>query len=193
MTLELPQPEQDGTMSVEQAIGKRRSVRRFADRELTPEQIGQIAWAAQGITSSGRRHRASPSAGALFPMELYLVTASSAFHYLPGEHRLQSHKEGDLRGELADAALGQSFVRQAPLNVVIAAVYERVTGKYGRRGVLYTHVEAGHIGQNVHLQAVAMGLGSVPVGAFRPDEVQQVLDLPEEQVPLYIIPVGYAV
>ena len=177
--------------STSRALAQRRSCRRFAPRKLTPAQIGQIAWAAQGVTGPGRGYRAAPSAGALYPMELYLVGPDGVHHYAPSGHRLDPHQRGDVRGELAKAALGQDFVRQAPLTVVISAVHDRVTRKYGQRGVMYVHMEAGHIAQNVHLQSVALGLGSVPVGAFHPSQVAEVLSLPKDREPLYLIPVGY--
>ena len=187
----LPPPEVKGKMTVEAALAARRSCRRFADRDLSAAQVGQIAWSAQGVTAPARGYRTAPSAGALYPMEIYLVGPKSVTHYSPQGHALTEHKTGDLRGRLAEAALNQGFMAQAPLNVVIAAVHERVTRKYGRRGTMYVHMEAGHIGQNVLLQATAMGLAGVPVGAFHPDEVRSILGLPEACEPLYIITVGY--
>ena len=186
-----PLEEAKGEMAVEQAIAARRSVRRFKTENLAPAQVGRLVWAAQGITHERRGYRASPSAGALYPMELYVVSENGVHKYLPADHALRPHKAGDVRAQLARAALGQQFIAQAPITLAIAAVYERTTRRYGERGRMYVHMEAGHIGQNVHLQAVALGLGSVPVGAFSDEEVSQVLSLPDGEVPLYLITVGH--
>lgn len=189
--IDLPEPDTSGDMSVEEAIAQRRSVRQFAERELSAEQVGQLAWAAQGITDPRQGFRASPSAGATYPMELYLVTPDGVHHYLPREHAVETRKREDVRADLAAAALGQDFVGTAPLDIVVAAVYQRTMQRYGDRGRRYVHMEAGHIGQNIHLQAEAMGLASVPVGAFDDAGVARTLGLPTDQEPLYIIPVGY--
>ena len=135
--------------------------------------------------------RAAPSAGALYPMELYVVSKDGVFHYLPSEHKLEILSEKDLRGKLAAVALGQAPVRQAAIDIVICAVFRRITGKYGKRGIRYAYIEAGHIAQNIHLEAVALGLGSVPIGAFDDQRLKDVLSLPSEHEPLYIIPVGH--
>ncbi len=187
----LPRPQIKGKFSLEEAISKRRSKRRFNSQELTLAQISQLLWSAQGITDEGSGFRAAPSAGALYPMEVYLLNKDGLFHYLPEGHKLEQVLQKDLRRELAGAALGQSFVAQAPAAIVIAAVYERVSRRYGQRGRRYTDIEAGHIAQNIHLQAVALGLGSLPVGAFDDEAVKSLLELPDEEQPLYIIPVGY--
>ncbi len=186
----LPEPTTKGTMSVEEAIARRRSVRSFASDKLTDGQLSQLLWAAQGITDKGSELRAAPSAGATYPLEVYAVTQESICHYDPSRHELKAVKTGDLRGKLADAALGQGFIREAPLTIVFTAVPSRTTGTYGKRGDRYIHMEAGHAAQNVHLQAVALGLGSVPVGAFSDDEVAAVLGCSGKETPLYIVPVG---
>jgi SagB-type dehydrogenase family enzyme len=177
-------------MSVEEALARRRSVRSFAARDLTEEQISQLAWAAQGVTEPRMGLRTAPSAGALYPLEIYLVKKDGVFHYIPEGHELAQISSADVRGRLAEAALGQSSVREAPLDIVIAAVYERTSSKYGSRAERYVHIEAGHAAQNLHLQAVALGLASVPVGAFDDNAVSKTLGLPPEERPLYIIPVG---
>jgi SagB-type dehydrogenase family enzyme len=186
----LPEPTLKGQMSVEETLARRRSVRQFDGKDLTMAQVGQLAWAAQGITDPATGHRTAPSAGALYPLELYLVKRDGAFRYVPRGHRLVPRSDKDLRGQLSQAALGQSSVREAPLDIVITGVYERTRVKYGDRAERYVHIEAGHVAQNIHLQAVALGLGSVSVGAFRDDEVAKVLNLPTGETPLYIIPVG---
>lgn len=192
--VQLPDPITKGKVSLEEAILQRRSRRNFRDKDLNLEQISQLVWAAQGITTKswGMGFRSAPSAGALYPMEIYLVKKDGLFHYLPQTHKLEVLGERDLRNALAGAALGQDPISRAPLDIVICAVFERVTGKYGQRGIRYTHIEAGHVAQNIHLEAVALGLGSVPIGAFSDDSVRKVLNLPLDNEPLYIIPVGYA-
>ena len=187
----LPPPELKGKVSVEETLARRRSVRRFQDRALTQAQIGQLAWAAQGITEPARGLRTAPSAGALYPLKLYLLTAEGVFRYSPVGHRLVTLAKGDMRQQLSAAALGQRSVASAALAFVITGEHQRMRAKYGERAQLYVHLEAGHVAQNIHLQAVALGLGSVPVGAFREAEVSRVLGLAEEETPLYIIPVGY--
>ena len=191
--IQLPAPVKQGRMSLEEAILNRRSQRSFIQKDLDWAQISQLLWAAQGITAKtwGFAFRAAPSAGALYPMEIYLVNKDGLFYYLPSGHKLEVLADSDLRDSLAEAALGQGPVRQAAIDIVICAVYQRVTGKYGQRGKRYVDIEAGHIAQNIHLQAVALGLGSVPIGAFDDERVKDILSLPPEQEPLYIIPVGY--
>ena len=190
--ISLPGPVLKGKMSLEEAVSLRRSVRSFKDTALSEEVISQLAWAAQGITEPRSSFRAAPSAGALYPLEIYLVKADGVFHYIPDGHRLERISEEDVRKPLARAALSQSFVAEASLDIVIAAEFSRTTGKYGQRGHQYVHMEAGYVAENVHLQAVALGLGSVSVGAFRDAEVSRAVGLPGEYVPLLIIPVGYA-
>ncbi len=188
----LPSPTIEGKVSVEEAIKKRRSVRAFKDQPLSINQISQLLWAAQGITDTGQgfSYRAAPSAGALYPLEIYVVSKEGVFHYVPSEHKLVQLKEGDVRKNLSDAALGQSPIYSAPLNIVITALYEKTTVKYGERGIRYVHIEAGHSAENIQLQAVALGLGSVPIGAFYDNKVANVIGCSKEEVPLYIIPVG---
>lgn len=191
--IQLPQPVVKGKVSLEEAIAKRRSQRVFSKKELTLEQISQLLWAAQGITGKNGEHkfRSTPSAGALYPMEIYALAKDGFYHYLPQKQALEVLSESDLRADLSSAALSQSSVSQAALDIVICAVYARVTAKYSERGKRYADIEAGHIAQNIHLQAVALGLGSLPVGAFSDEKVKGILKLPIDQVPLYIIPVGY--
>lgn len=189
--ISLPAPRLKGKISLEEAISQRRSKRRYSQQSLSLEQISQLLWSAQGITDKRGRFRAAPSAGALYPMETYLLNKDGLFHYLPERHKLEQISLKDLRTELARAALGQSFVAQAPVSIVIAAGYEKISSRYGQRGKRYTDIEVGHIAQNIHLQAVALGLGSVPVGAFDDQKVKELLQLPDAEQPLYIIPVGY--
>jgi SagB-type dehydrogenase family enzyme len=191
----LPPVESKGELSVEEAIQVRRSVREFGRGRLDLADVSQLLWSAQGVTGKGG-FRAAPSAGALYPLELYLVVgdieglSAGVYWYRPEAHELIHLASGDLRKRLASAALGQSCVRRAPAVLVIAGVYKRTTGKYGQRGRRYVHMEVGHAAQNVYLQAAARGLGTVLVGAFDDEEVQDVLGLPPDHEPLGLMPVG---
>ena len=191
----LPPIESKGELSVEEAIQLRRSVREFGRGRLDLADVSQLLWSAQGITGRGG-FRAAPSAGALYPLELYLVAgdieglSAGVYWYRPKTHELIHLASGDLRKRLASAALGQSCVRRASAVLVIASVYERSAEKYGQRGRRYAHMEVGHAAQNVYLQATARGLGTVFVGAFDDTEVQDVLRLPPDHEPLGLMPVG---
>lgn len=192
----LPEPRYDSDMSIEQSLLERRSTRSYTDEPITLQELSQLLWAAQGITDSGRGFRTTPSAGALYPLEVYVVAGdvqnlvSGIYKYEPDEHKLARLIDGDKRSELADAALAQPWVKEGALAIVFTAVYERTTVKYGERGIRYVHIEVGHAAQNILLQAVAMGLGAVPVGAFHDEQVARLLNLPNNEQPLYIIPVG---
>ncbi len=191
----LPEPQFESQVSLEAALLERRSVREYADLPLALEDISQLLWAAQGITSEWGG-RTAPSAGALYPLELYLVVGdvdnleAGVYKYQPQEHALIRVRDSDVRSELASAALEQSFIAQGAVDIVISAVYERTTRKYGDRGIRYVHMEAGHAAQNVYLEAVALGLGTVTVGAFGDERVKEILNMPESEVPLYIMPLG---
>jgi SagB-type dehydrogenase family enzyme len=187
----LPAPQLKGTLSLEEALARRRSVRDFADTPLTLAELGQLLWAAQGTTDPAGL-RTAPSAGALYPLEVYAVTGEAVFHYEPGRHQIAVHVQGDLRPALHAAALRQDSVLNAPAVITIAAVYARTAGKYGEeRSPRYVHLEAGHAAQNILLQAVSLELGGVPIGAFEDNRVKQALSLPADQQPLYLIPVGH--
>jgi len=191
----LPSPQTDNGMSLAKAIAQRRSIRRFTEQSLAESEIGQLAWAAQGLTGSPAgstmNFRAAPSAGALYPLELYLVTREGVHHYVPRGHRLKLVMKGDLRQKLSRAALGQQAVAEAALNVVIAGVNRRTTRKYRQRGVRYVYMEVGHAAQNVLLQATALGLGAVPIGAFEDGKIDRLLRLPKGHKSLYIVSIGH--
>jgi SagB-type dehydrogenase family enzyme len=197
--MNLPEPAVSGMNSVERAIKGRRTVRAFGSQPLTMEQWSQMLWAAQGITEDKGFKRASPSAGALYPMDLYGVVGTHSvtemeagvYHYEPRGHELSVVRGGDRRDELARAALSQMWMAKASVNLVITAEYERVTRKYGKRGIRYAMIEAGHIGQNVFLQAEALGLRAGIVGAFVDQEVTKALGVPDSHEPLLIMPVGH--
>ena len=188
--INLPAPDEIGSRSLEEVIGARRSIREYADRPLDPTALSQLLWATQGETSASGK-RAAPSAGALYPLEVYVVDRTGVYHYVPEGHRLKRMVEGDLRSELSAAALDQVGVAEAAAVFVITAVEARTAAKYGDRAGRYMTLEAGHAAQNLLLQAVALDLGAVPVGAFDDADVQRVLSLPADHEPLYLIPVGH--
>ncbi len=187
----LPTPQRQGTLSVEEALAQRRSVRTFSDTPLALAELGQLLWAAQGITDPTGL-RTAPSAGALYPLEVYAVTAEGVYRYDPASHHLVVLARGDMRQPLYNAALHQAAVLNAPTVIVIAADYARTAVKYGEeRSQRYVQLEAGHAAQNILLQAVALNLGAVTIGAFEDAKVKQALALPDNQQPLYLIPVGH--
>ncbi len=191
----LPKPQTSSDVSIEQALQARRSVRSYKAAPLEIADVSQLLWAAQGITNE-RNYRTAPSAGALFPLETYLISynvtdlTAGIYKYDPLQHELHLIKEGNFQQEVAAAAYNQSCLRNAPLAIVINGVYERTTGKYGERGVKYVHMEVGHSAQNIHLQAVSLSLGTVVVGAFNDNELSEIMSLPDQEKPLYIMPVG---
>ena len=187
---DLPEPRKDSEVSLEETLAHRRSVRQYTDQSLTMEEISQLLWAAQGVTRDWGA-RTAPSAGALYPLEVYVATPEGLYHYLPDGHRAEVLSQEDLRRTLARAGLDQSAIHDAPAVFVITAVYARTSGKYGKRAERYVKLEAGHVGQNILLQAVALDLGGVPIGAFHDDQVQRALGLPANYEPLYLIPVGH--
>lgn len=194
-TFSLPAPRLDGPVSVERALQLRRSLRNYSRAALSLEETAQLLWAAQGVTSRSG-YRTAPSAGALYPLETILCAGRAGtlppgvYKYRPARHDLILLADGDRRAELAEAALGQAWIRQAPATIALAAVFARITGRYQQRGIRYAWMEAGHAAQNVCLQAVALGLGAVPVGAFDDRAVQRILRMSSEEEPLYLIPVG---
>jgi SagB-type dehydrogenase family enzyme len=190
-TIELPQPSIVGKTSLEEAIFRRRSERTFQDKELPIEFISQLLWSAQGITDNTYGLRAAPSSGALYPLSLYLLKKDGVFRYLPDGHRLLQLSDQDIRPQLARASLGQDYIKEAPIDIVIAANFTITQAKYGARAFRYVCMETGHAAENIQLQATALGLGAVPVGAFWDDVVRNNLKLPDNQDPLYIIPIGH--
>lgn len=188
--VELPVPETAGGGSLTEALVMRRSVREYSIEPLSLDDIGQLLWAAQGITSEVGG-RTAPSAGGTYPLELYVVTKDGVSRYLPEDHALERLADGDLRSDVSRAALSQEWVEEAPAVFVLTAVYERTEQRYGDRAERYVKIEVGHAAQNLLLQAVSLGLGAVPVGAFHDDQVAEVLNLPDDNQPLYVIPVGH--
>lgn len=192
--IKLPEPRYDSPTSIEQALLKRRSIRDYKDEPLTLAEVSQLLWAAQGVTDASGL-RTAPSAGALYPLEVYVAgkvsnLAAGIYKYKPYGHVLERTGERDKRAQLCRAALGQPCVKEGAIVLVISAVYERVSRKYGKRAIRYVHMEAGHAAQNVYLQAAALNLATVVIGAFRDAEVKKIMNLPDEEQPLYIMPVG---
>jgi SagB-type dehydrogenase family enzyme len=197
--LDLPLPKfKVGNLTVEEAIAFRRSLREYLDVPLTLEQLSQILWAAQGITETTWGLRAAPSAGGTYPLEVYVVVRdggveglpAGVYKYEPHKHSLKLIKEGDFSEELYSVSLEQPWVREAAINIVITAVYERTTGRYGERGIRYVHMEVGHVGQNIYLEVTNLGLGCVVIGAFHDDQVREVISADSNEHPLYVIPIG---
>lgn len=192
----LPPPQKTSETSIEEALLKRRSIRDYKDKPLSLREISQVLWAAQGITSPELGGRTAPSAGALYPLEVYLAVRVAeeikpgVYKYLPDGHKLIKVLDGDISDQLARAALNQISISNAPVNLVFSAVFERTTGKYGQRGTQYVYTETGHAAQNVYLQVQSLKLATVVVGAFDDSEVKRILNLPEEETPLYIMPLG---
>lgn len=188
----LPEPKRRGMMSVEEAIAKRRSIREYLDERLKIEELSQLLWSAQGVNDSGRR--TSPSAGATYPFEIFVLVKNveglekGIFHYDPLEHAIRVVREGDLSKDLQRACLNQRWVGDASANLILVAHYERTTRHYEERGIRYVHMEAGHIGENIYLQATALNLGTVAIGAFYEREVAKIIGT--GGTPLYIFPIG---
>jgi len=195
-TVALPEPDRAGEVPVETAIERRRSVREIDPGPLSLRELGQLAWAAQGITDARSGFRAAPSAGATYPLEIDLLVTGmeelpdGVYRYLPREHALVLRHAGDQRAAAARAAFDQPWVRDAPVVMLISAVMARTEARYGARAERYVHMEAGHVGQNVYLQATALGLVTVAVGAFDDDALASALGLADEERPLYLLPLG---
>jgi SagB-type dehydrogenase family enzyme len=196
--IDLPQPFVSGGLPLAETIAQRRSIRDFTAAPVLLFHLSQILWAAQGITLPSNQTRAVPSAGATYPLEIYAVigdngiekTESGIYHYEVERHILSLQLSGDFRPELSSAAMGQDSIAVAPVSIVICAVYDRTMIRYNVRGERYVFIEVGHTGQNIYLQATALSLGTVAIGAFRDDEVRKVLRLESKFRPLYIMPVG---
>jgi SagB-type dehydrogenase family enzyme len=190
--IDLGAPVVSGGMALERALAARRSVRQFAGAALSTADLGQLAWAAQGVTDQAEGLRTAPSAGALYPLELYFVTRDGVDRYVPERHAFERLDLGDVREPLANAALSQGAILSAPCDVVITAVTRRTAEKYGDRAHRYVALEAGHAAQNLLLEATARGLVGVPIGAFEDRAVSEVLGLAGGEDPLYIVALGHA-
>lgn len=194
--IKLPEPDKESKTSLETALLERKSVRSYSDQALGLAQAGQLLWAAQGVNRPGG-YRTAPSAGALYPLEVYFLAgqveglAAGLYHYQPQNHALERIQAGDKRAALSEAALNQDSITEAPAVIIITAIYQRTMVKYGQRGEQYVHMEVGSAAQNIYLQAVSLELGTVFIGAFYDDLVQTTLGLAEDEIPLCLMPVGY--
>jgi SagB-type dehydrogenase family enzyme len=197
--IKLPAPKYKGKVSVEEAIYLRRSVRKYKDLPLSIEQVGQLLWSAGGVTIDGVTGptRAYPSAGALYPIKIYSVVNNviglekGVYFYIYDRHELQLVRRGNFVKELSEAAHGQWMISEAPVNIIFVGLYNRVITRYGERGKQrYLCMDVGHAGENLHLQCISLGLGTVVIGAFDDTRVSEVLGLPRDETPLYIMPVG---
>jgi SagB-type dehydrogenase family enzyme len=192
----LPNPEFKSNGSVEEALKQRRSVRNYANDAITFKELSQVLWAAQGVTDEKLGYRTAPSAGALYPLELYVVAgnvadlSSGVYKYIPDSHSIKKVQEGDLREQVAHAALEQDWVKDGAALLVFTGIFERTAAKYGQRGIQYVYIEVGHAAQNVYLQCESLGLNTGAVGAFSDSEIKTLLQLPDNEDPLYIMPVG---
>ena len=198
-SISLPRPSLDGRISVEKAIKERRTIRDLKERTLRLNHLSQLLWAAQGMTDPREGKRAVPCGGALYPLDIYVIAGENGvegieegiYHYLPENHSISLLSKGDRRKEIATASLWQMWMAKKPVMVIITAEYRRITGKYGERGIRYALMEVGHVGQDLFLQAEALGLGVGIVGAFNDTGVSKVMGGPPQHEPLLIIPAGY--
>ena len=205
IVVHLPEPQTDGSFSVEKALQNRRSQRQFLDKEISLENLSQILWAAYGITQPRENPpflrgglRTAPSAGALFPLEIYVVVGKvkgidpGVYKYISKEHKIIRIIDKDLRTELTAAAWGQKMIEEAPASIIYTAIFSRMTDKYGERGrERYVCMDLGHSAQNVYLQSEALGLGTCAIGAFTDEDIAKILNLPKNEEPLYIMPIGH--
>jgi SagB-type dehydrogenase family enzyme len=196
LNVELPEVRIRSKISIEEALNKRRSIRDYQERPVSLAQVGQLLWAAQGITDPVRGRRAAPSAGARYPLEFYLAANNvsglevGVYHYNPGKHQLKTRLADNRVKDLALAAR-QDWIAQAAAVILIAAVYQRTTDRYGDRGLQYVHMDVGIAAENVYLQAESFGLGTVFVGAFIDDEIHSNMQLSKSERPLCLLPVGW--
>jgi len=201
MKIKLPKPRMGGGISLSEALNKRKSWRNFSPQSLNLEEISQILWSGGGkrLDAVTGATRVYPSAGATYPLEIYLIVGKKGvegleegvYLYDEEENSLEKVLSGDIRKDLANACLGQGFISEAPISIAIVAEYPRTTSYYGQRGIQYVHMEVGNVTQNLHLVAEELGLGTVIVGAFSDAQVKKVLSLPKNLEPLAIMPFGY--
>lgn len=191
----LPVPSLSGSRSLEEVLARRRTVRAFSGKPLTITQASQLLWAAQGVTSP-EGFRTAPSGGGLYPLEVRLLAANidgiatGVWRYLPASHQLQLDYGGDRRERLIDATYQQSWVAQGAAVFAITGLSARSSAKYGTRGVRFTYMEAGHVAQNLLLQAVGLGLEAGLIGGFDDAKIRAILQLPAEEEPLYLVVIG---
>jgi len=189
--IQLSEPNASSKVSLEESINKRRSVRQFAPGLLNYNQIGQLAWAGQGIIDKQQGLRATPSEGDLYPIELYFFTPEGLFNYRPENHSLQQISATDQREELFKAVARQAPVTEAACDIVVAGSLRKLSAKFGSKATRLLHIEAGSVAENIQLQAVSLGLGPVAVSQFDIKSVAKACELPGEFEPILIICAGY--
>ena len=197
--IKLPLPKLEGKISVEEALAGRRSRRAFKDNSLTIEQVSQLLWSAQGITDERRGYRTAPSAAALYPLDIYLVVGKDkvedlkvgVYHYNPLQHSLTIILEEDRRREISQACLDKNQIEIAPVSLIITAEFSRITDRLGKQRMYFAYMEAGHVAQNIYLQVESLGLGTVSMGGIKEENISQALNLPDQHIPLYVMPVGH--
>jgi SagB-type dehydrogenase family enzyme len=197
----LPSPVLTGNISVEEAIQNRRSVRTFSNESITIGNLSQILWAAQGITDNQSSLRAAPSAGQVYPLEIYIIIGNNGvsglengvYHYVPSNNTLEKLLNGDLKSDLSGIANGQPWVKQAPIDILITGNYLKMVDKYGDKDLStrFVDLEAGHVGENIYLESESLGLVTVSLGSFNEKQLVQLLNIPNNETPLYIFPVGH--
>lgn len=180
--VQLPKSSFKGIL-LEDALLKRRSIREYTETPVALTELSQLLFSAQGVTGNiyGTLLRTAPSAGGLYPIEVYIVANNveglkrGIYHYSVRDHSVVLIREGDFRKDIMHAALKQEVMRDAAAVFVLSAVFDRVRSKYGERGYRYSYMEAGHVSQNIYLQATSLGLGSVVVGAFIDGDVNELI------------------
>ena len=199
-TVSLPAPQLTGNLSVEAAIQNRRSVRHYSNESVTLGNVSQILWSAQGITDTQYQLRAAPSAGQVYPLEVYVIAGPNVtglkqgvYQYEPSNNTLEMFMNGDLRGDLSTIADGQPWVKQAPLDILITGDNQKMMDKYPDKdlSIRFVDLEAGHAGENIYLQAESLGLVTVSLGSFDSNQLSQKFELPSNETPLYIFPIGH--
>lgn len=203
--ISLPKPKYNSNTSVENALYKRRSIRSYKNESLSIEEISQLLWAAYGITrkiENGPAYlrgglKTAPSAGALYPLEIYIVAGNvtglepGIYKYRSKNHKLEIILKGDKRNELCIAGFYQKMIKNAPADIVYSAIYKRTCKKYGIRGrERYVCMDLGHSAENVYLQAFSLNIGTCAIGSFSDIKVKKVLNMTKEEEPLYIMPIG---
>lgn len=190
-SIALPDVDELAGISLLDTMRRRRSVRAYRSGGLSWREIGQLAWAAQGITDNVSALRTVPSAGALYPLELDIATQDGTFRYRPATHAVSQRTAADIRTRLAHAAYEQSWLASAACIFAIVALPNRTESKYGNRALRYVHLEAGHAAQNLLLMAAGLNLGGTPVGAFDDDAVARTLELGRNEAPACLVPIGW--
>lgn len=191
--VQLTEPRLSGPISFEDALAKRRSVRLFSSQELKNTQISQLAWAGQGITEPQQGLRTAPSTGRVYPIDLYFATQDGFFVYRPGNHTLEQISQQDIRGDLAVAVSMQEPVTRAGCYIILAGSVRKLMPQFRNKASTYMLIEAGHIAQNIQLQAVCLDLGSVAISSFDTRNIERICRLTRNIEPLSIICVGYPV